>query len=207
MEHSFFSVALTFPAVLFSALLAVILIYWLFIILGVLDIDLFSGIDIFSGEEGSSFDFLIPAGLAGAPFIVIISFLILCSWVLSMLGTYYFVLKMPVLLWQIITGLILLFSSLWLAAYISVFLIKPLKPLFIVEEIHAQHELIGKTCVISTLRVDEKFGQAHYDDKGAGLILAVRAKTPNRLTKNTEVLIVAYNDGENTYTVASLDDF
>jgi len=206
MEHSFFTVALTFPAVVFSALLAVILIYWLFIILGVLDIDLFSEIAVFSSEEGSSLDFLLPAGLVGAPFIVIISFLTLCAWILSMLGTYYFVLKMPALVWQILAGLGLLFISLWLAAHVSVFLIKPLKPLFIVEESHAQGELVGKTCVISTLRVDEKFGQANYDDKGAGLILSVRAKTPNRLTKNTEVLIVAYDENENTYTVASIDD-
>jgi len=113
---------------------------------------------------------------------------------------------MPELFWQVLIGLILLFSSLWLSAYISVFLIRPLKPLFIVEEIHAQESLIGKTCVISTLRVDEKFGQAHYDDKGAGLILAVRAKTPNRLTKNVEVLIIAYDSADDTYTVASLDD-
>lgn len=202
MEASFLTTILTFPPVILTILLGIILIYWIFVLLGALDIDVWG--DISEGENMG--DFLVAAGLAEIPFTIVISLWVLCSWVLTTVATYYLMFPLSSELAQFAMGLGIFVVGIAIALFMTTLLVKPLRPLFVTHEIHAQDKLVGKVCVVSTLRVDENFGQAAYDDKGAGLILAVRAQTPNRLTKGAKALIISYHSNDNTYFVTSYDE-
>ena len=63
----------------------------------------------------------------------------------------------------------------------------------------------GRTCRITTLRVDGTFGQAEIDDGGAGLVAQVRCLRSNRLTRDTQALVFDYDEAEGVYHVAPLD--
>lgn len=67
-------------------------------------------------------------------------------------------------------------------------------------------DLIGKECILTTLRVDEGFGQASYDDGGAGLILTVRCEGENDLTRGSRAVIVDYHEAHDTYTIKPLGE-
>ncbi len=69
---------------------------------------------------------------------------------------------------------------------------------------HGQEALVGRECTITTLKVDGLFGQASYQDGGAGLLLSVRCDKANDLTRGRVARIVAYHEGSGTYEVEAI---
>ncbi len=196
---SFFHTLLIFPAVLPTILLGVALIYWLLTILGALDIDF---IDFDFSDEGS---FLYVAGVPGVPSTITLSILTFILWLLCVPATYFLALILPAGFLQIVVGVVILLLALVIAAQITVWIVKPWRKFFAEQTRSAAH-LVGKTCIISTATVDENFGQANYEDGGAGLILNVRAATPNLLKRNMRALIIDYDKDTHSYTVTDLDE-
>ena len=191
---------LTFPTVFFSILLGIVFAYWLLVIIGLMDID---GVSL-EGIDG----FFLAAGVAGMPSIISISLMVLISWLLSLVGTLYVVLPLSNLWLQLIAGSAILVLSLWLSAHIALIVLYPLRGLFSPEDkdYHSVKRLIGQSCEITTLNVDENYGQALYEDhKGNSFILSVRASTPNVFHKGTSVLIVSYEADGHFYQITSLD--
>jgi hypothetical protein len=192
-------VFLTFPTVFFTILLGIILAYWLLVIIGLLDIDGLA----FEGIDG----FFIGAGIAGMPNLISISLMVLSAWLFSLFGTYYVVLSLSNPWWQFLAGAVILFICLWLSAHVAVFLLYPLRGLFALDEgdYHSVQRLIGQTCEISTLAVDENYGQAIFEDhSGTSLVLSVRANTPNNLKKGAKALIVSYEASGHCYQITPL---
>lgn len=199
VEPTFLVTILTFPSVIFTILLAIIVIYWLFVIIGALDTDILGDFDV-----GDLFHI---ASFAGTPFPITFSILTLWNWILTTLGTYYFVLPAPDVVWQLLMGLAVFIVCSLLSFYLTTQVIRPFQQAFLVTEIPIGDKLIGKTCVISTSRVDEKFGEAFYrNHRGTEILLYVRATLPNTLTKDSNALIISYSMAENTYIVISYDD-
>ncbi|GEM_PF-347603 len=214
MELSlFWTAALTYPAVFFTIPLGILLIYWLLVILGTLDLDLLPDLEHGPGHW--------PAVLGlseGVPVMIVVSLLVFSGWLISMPATAWLVLSLPGTGLQMLAGTGVLavagFLALWLTAALS----WPLRRLFSQDTSHARERLEGKMCTITTSRVDSKFGQAQYEDGGAGLILSVRyarvpgharvpgAEAPNLLTKGSKAVILAYNAEDNTYWVTALED-
>lgn len=72
------------------------------------------------------------------------------------------------------------------------------------QEPPVQDALVGQTCRITTLEVTETFGQASFEDGGAGLLLSVRCASPNSLTRGEAARIVSYNPAVGLYTVTPI---
>jgi hypothetical protein len=70
--------------------------------------------------------------------------------------------------------------------------------------IHGHGALVGRECVITTLQVNDRFGQARCEDGGAGLLLSVRCHKKNDLTRGRLARITAHHPGSDTYEVAPL---
>lgn len=66
-------------------------------------------------------------------------------------------------------------------------------------------DLVGKLATVTTGRVDEKFGQANLHEDGADLIIDVRCPTPNALVRHTRVVLVSYDAEHHVYTAEALD--
>jgi hypothetical protein len=88
----FLEAATSFPSVIYSVLLGVVLVYWLLSLIGVVDID--SGpvieaelhTDADADEIGDFASYLMALGLNGVPFSVVVSLLVLLSWTITCLA-------------------------------------------------------------------------------------------------------------------------
>lgn len=199
----FLDIALSFPTLVLSLLLAVLLGYWALTVLGLFDLD---AVEISKLPDGDAPDvgglsgLLMRLGLDGVPLTLIFTVIVLLAW----LGCY-FVDFALLRAWPEGT---LRSATAWLAAPVCLvvavpfagLLIQPLKPLFRRPRVTDEVSLLGRTAVVRSPRVDEVQGQAEVDDGGAGLILQVRALA-GRFVRGDRVLLVEYVAASNVYRV------
>jgi len=195
-----------FPTIILTIPFALVLLYWLMVIIGALDLDVFD-VDVDAPEDsGIIGGFLASTGLTGVPGTVALSLPILWSWLFASLGTEALKLVVTEGAWFIVGGIAVLLLSILLALFVSALLIRPLRRLFPDQEGLRQAEIIGKLCTVKTSWVDEAFGQAEYDDGGAGLLIQVRARPGNGLSKGSRALIVERDDDKEAFLVRPYDD-
>ncbi|MFC1610511.1 hypothetical protein ACFL6C_06110 [Myxococcota bacterium] len=80
-------------------------------------------------------------------------------------------------------------------------LTRPLERVFSLQEAASATQLVGKTGRLTTSSVRGDFGQASVSHRQADLVLQVRCAGSNALKKGDDVVIVAYDKDNNTYTV------
>jgi hypothetical protein len=210
----FVSALFAFPTFIFTVLLGLVVIYWLLVLLGALGIEIFDisglgeaaeGMDAASTGLGGLF---VSLGLAGVPMMVLISLLVFWAWLLAFFGTEYLVSLVSGGLTRVLIGAVVVLLAIGGAVLLSALSIYPFHQVFmgLPAAQRGQNALVGKVCKITTLRVDERFGQAVFDDGGAGIILAVRSRQPNSLGKGSKALIISYDQIADTYDVRRYDD-
>jgi hypothetical protein len=211
----FLAIALSMPTVVFSVLLILMLIYWLSVIVGALEIDLFGahgpGDGVADGLAHAGHGHGLFSALAGwlnlrrAPVTVVSSALVIYGWIFSYFG----------MLWLPrwfggVSGLVWSVSVSVGACVVSLLLtsltIRPLGPMFEVHTRRAQETMVGKEVVVKTLTVGASHGQASFDDGGAGLLLKVRCLRENGLTRGARALVIDYNEREHVYLVEPMDE-
>lgn len=79
-------------------------------------------------------------------------------------------------------------------------LTQPLRGKFDTVEPNVAETLIGRTCVITTIEVSERFGQARVESNGAPLLLNVRG-VAGSLSKNDVALIAGYDRDRDVFHV------
>lgn len=196
----------SFPTIIMTIPFGLIALYWLMVIIGALDLDIFS-IDTDVPEDAGGFGvFLAAAGLTGVPTMVALSIPILLGWLFTALSSEALRYLATEGVWFILGGFLVLLFSLTLAVFFSAVLIRPLRRFFVSSEGLRQAEIIGKLCVVKTLHVDEEFGQAEFDDGGAGLLIQVRAREGNGLSKGSKALIIGRDEERDAFLVQLYDD-
>lgn len=203
----FFDIALSFPTVILSVLLAVALGYWALAALGLFDLDAAEGSLLPDGdglEAGGLSGVLMKLGLDGVPLALIFTVILTLAW----LGCYFIDYA---LLRQWPPGT-LRSTGAWLAAPACLLaavpfaglLIQPLRPLFRKVQVTNEVSLLGRAAIVRSPLVDTRQGQAALDDGGAGLILQVRADA-GRFARGDRVLLVEYLAAQNAYRVIAED--
>lgn len=214
----FLSIISGFPTVIYTVLLGIILVYWLLAILGAIDIDVLDvdvdmdiDIDVDLEADASSVSgltgLLSTLGLTGPPVTVILSLLIVLSWLFSYFSSAYLLVLFPGEILKYLAGTVLLVVSFALAIPVTAQVIKPLRGLFVVHSAKSKSHFVGSTCKVSSLEVTDKFGQAQIDDGEAGIIISVRAKMPNTIKKGDKTVVISYDEGKGTYEVVPEEEF
>ena len=273
----FLEIALAFPTVLFTALVGLTALYWIFVILGAVDMDLFGGGDALDGAldgalEGTAHGaaeaahgmldgaaeaaahgahglldgaaeaaahgahgavdgaadavghgaldgadgglhgaegavgLLHALGLRRVPITIVFSLVVGFSWMLSYLGARTLrgleLSGAMALLAGGGIGLVALVFGVLLAAVA----VRPLAPLFVAHTRHAEERLLGKVVTIRSTRVTDAFGQAEFDDGGAGVLIDVICLAQNGLAKGAEALVVGYDRAQNRYEITPYID-
>ncbi|MGB3441306.1 MAG: hypothetical protein WBA97_21350 [Actinophytocola sp.] len=182
----FVDAALSFPAAVFSFLLAAVLIYWLLVLLGTLDIEI-GDLDVGDG-----------LGLGGVPVTVTASVLVVVSWFVSLVGGVVAAglgLGAPV---TMVFGGGVLLVALICGVYAARLVAVPLRKLYAPGGEASRNDFVGRECVIRTGQVTGEFGQAEVSSAdGSTAIVQVRQTGEHQLAHGHRALIFDYDiDGE-----------
>lgn len=162
------------------------------------------GVD--SHSDSGTPNLLEALGLTGVPITVSLSFLVLWSWLLTIIAidwTRDLLVHTSLQPWAH-TGMAV--GSIAVSLWLTQRCVKPLRRLFQKHPTTESRTLVGAVCRISTLRVDGRFGQASVELTGANLLLPVRCLEQNQLTKGSEALIIDFDETKEVFVVVPLDN-
>jgi len=181
----FVDAALSFPAVLFTFLLAAVVVYWVLVLVGTLDVEI-GDLDLADG-----------IGLGGVPVTVTVSVMTVVSWFVSLVGT--------VMLEGVLTGVLriavgigVILGALTGGVFVAGLVARPLRKLYVIGGEASRDDFVGRECVIRTGSVTGMFGQAEVTAQdGSSAIIQVRQTGEHALTLGKRALIFDYDiDGE-----------
>lgn len=210
-----------FPTVVFTIGLGVCLIYWLFVLLGALDIDLFGHADVDGGgadvgghdvdagghdldaDHGHTSSLWSGLGLAKVPITISISAIMLVCFFLSILAMHYAPSFLGEASW---VQAAILPATLIVGIPLAGLLVRPLGGVFELKEGKSNQDYVGHTCTVTTGHVDEGFGQATVEDGGTVLVIPVRCDKPGALQRNDKALIIDFDTDRHAYVVEPVTD-
>jgi len=243
MLAHFLAVALSFPSVVYTVLLGISLVYWVFVMIGAAHLDLLGdgvadgagdgaldGIDgghaggadhadagggdgdvadgagADGGHGGGALSGLLASlKLRSAPATVVISVLMLFSWLLSVLGMQAATANLPAGSLAL-AGLGVFFLAPLLSLPLTSIVVRPLARIFVPPVTTAKQDLVGKICTVRTGTVTDRFGEALLEDGGAGLVVRIRVDAGEALKRGDQVVILGYDDDRQEFTVAPMDN-
>lgn len=213
--------------VLFTVLLLVIGLYWIMVILGVLDIDLFhihlpdggldadvdadvdaggdvdSGADV-DGVEPSVFHSILHFFYIGEiPTMSLVSIMVLSLWAFSILGNYYLNPEGSASM-----AVAILCGNIAISTVVLKFVALPLRSLFLIlnKDYNAPADVMGSACTVVTTEVTrEKIGQAEVATKGAPILLNVLARDEHVFKRGEKAIVVEKDGAKGTYRIAPVD--
>ena len=213
----FLSIIFGFPTAIFTALLIVVLFYWLLATFGLVDlgehdIDMDLGdaghgslhADAHTEDMGTLAGYLVAFGLNGVPISVVASLLVLVAWAISALSAIWFLRWVPTDVLRWVAGAAVMLAASGLSLVITARLVRPLRGVFRTRYATTHASLVGQECVIWTSEVNDKVGRAEVARHGAPLNIRVWADTPNTLTRGDKALIADYDAATQRYRVEAI---
>ena len=198
----------SFPSAIPTVLLAVLLIYWLLSMIGMVDLGDALEIDVDAGHAGTDTPqlhtlagYLVALGLGGVPLSVAASVLVFFTWLLTALLHQYVLVWVPTELLRTLCGIAVLVFAAVLSLPIAARVLKPMRGLFVKHAARSNDSLVGLDCRIVTQKVDQGFGRAEVDSLGTSINIRVWAAVPNTLGKHSRAIIVAYDVVTQQYEV------
>jgi hypothetical protein len=201
--NEFLSAAFSFPTLLFSAALAVVLFFWLLVLIGVAEHGTFDG-DIEPSGIGA-------AGLGGVPVSVAASLLIAFAWFTSLTGSVLLRRSSLAGVPYALLACAVLAAAVLVAWWVTRRLARTLARLFPEERGPSRQDFVGMTCTVRTGRVDARFGQAEVAARdGSTAVVQVRAlgaEGEEPLAAGSTGLLYAYDETGEFFWVAPFPQF
>ncbi|PTU75846.1 OB-fold-containig protein [Pseudomonas mangrovi] len=207
----FLQIVLSFPTLLFTGMFCLVMIYWLVVALGVVDIDLLDfGVDSAAEAAGQT------EGLAGllsklklndVPVTVVLTLLTMVGWLITYLCEVWLLRHLPLGILRYPLGLLVAVGALMLAVPVCSALCRPLRALFRKAETTTSKSVLGQVAIVRSGKVTLSQGEAVLEDGGAGLILRVRADEAKGFKRGDRVVLLEYLGPEHAYRVISENEF
>lgn len=189
-----------------SVLLGAVLVYWLIVIVGLLDVDALN-LDLETGTgdvETNGLEaiawlnsVLVFFNLDRIPFMLWLSFVALPFWAIALLANYYLHTG------NSYQGFLLLIPIFISSLFISKILTGPFVKIYAAFE--KEHDstatIIGKVCTIILPVTGTEMGQATVRTEGSPLLLNVKTTTGSRLQKGQTALVIDYNTQNKFYLI------
>ncbi len=208
----------SFPTIIYTTSLVVVVGYWLLALTGTFDLDAFDvGVDIdfevdVDGDVsdiGRVAGLLTTLGLTGVPITIVISLLLLNAWIIC----YFVSLLVPsmpefISIVQATINIGIAIASFMVSILTTAMMIKPLKGLFkTINQAPKSKSLLGSTCRIRSSRADHDFGEAECQHEGASLIVKVRTTGNQTFTTGDSVVLIKHNIENDFFNVVSEEEF
>ncbi len=205
----------SYPTSIYTVLIGVLIIFWLFAIIGALDIDIISfdsdidlDVDIDADIEIPGFVGLLHTlGFTGVPFTIVLTVLIFLGWIFTYYISIYVLPLIPGTILKVLAGTATLAGSFVLAVPITTKIISPLRKLSLESNAKSSKDFLGAMCIVTSRKVDETQGDGEIKATGAGIIARIRAESPNDIKKGDIVRPISYDAGKGIYHVISDKEF
>jgi len=188
-----------------TALLGLVVLYWLTVIIGVLDIDFLdfdidTDIDV-DGAANPFQGFLAFLNFGGVPVMLVLSIIFLCFWVLSMLAH-----LLPFETGGVM-GAVLFIPSLLISIAIAKLICKHLAGLFVEshETNSKAYELEGKLCTLLCELSLGRLGQAEVMLDNAFITINVKLEEPQNLQKGDSALVLKKDPDKDFYIITKFE--
>ena len=193
----------------FTVFLGLIVLYWLLVALGALDVHLFSDFDSdvhgdihhdASHDIGSFTKILHFVGVGDVPVMVIVSVLGLSMWLGSMIANYYLTDGSQ------LYALALLIPNFVISVVVTRYITLPMRPLFrsLSKDRGAGEEVLGSVCRITTSEATPTFGQAEITRSGAPVLINVRTLDDAVLVKGAQAAVVRGDSVKGVYYITPM---
>ena len=192
------------------------LIFWIFAILGMFDIDIFpsdTGEDAFDtdidldGEIPGFIGLLHTLGLTGVPLTLVISIIALIGFTLCYFTSAWILTPLDSTLLRYLIGSAMLAVSLALAIPVTAQIIKPMKPLFVKHYAPSKKDYIGHVCVVTSSSVNSEFGIGIVETSGPPIQVDIRTLEGETYRKGDSLRIADYDASKDTFEVISEEKF
>jgi hypothetical protein len=213
---AFTEVISSYPTSVYTVVLGIMLVFWIFAILGMFDIDIFpteTGDDLFDaeidldGEIPGFIGLLHTLGLTGVPFTLVVSIIALLGFTLSYFASAWILLPLGSDLLRYLLGTLILLVSFAIAIPITAQAVKPMKPLFVKHYAPSKRDYIGHLCVVTSSAVDSEFGIGTVETHGTPLQVDIRTQEGEVHTKGTTLRIADYDPAQDTFEVITEEKF
>lgn len=220
----FLEAAFTLPTAIWSVLVLLAAVYWLIFLLGIFDLDILEGLfgsvegaaegglegalegaDALEGDAGENGGCLSVVGLSGVPLAISGTLLAIFGWTFS-----YFGMELLAELPELAARGALVAAGVGLAAGglslgMTALAVRPMRKLFKLAPVTGRRDLVGRRCKVTTLRVDEGFGQAEVDDGGATILIQARCRRANQLGRGDRAVIYEYDAAREVFWVVPMN--
>lgn len=173
-----------------TILLILVVLYWIIVIIGILDFDFLDSDFDLDGGDGPFYALLAFLKVGELPFMFVFSILILNFWIIAMLMRY-----LPITLGGVVNT-ILLIPAMILSLFITRLECLPLKFVFKNRsmEDNGENAVIGQLCVLMCEVNNGRLGQAEIERDGASVIINVRSEYEGVSFHKDEVAFVIRKD-------------
>jgi len=204
----FLDIALSFPPVVFSFGLLLVVLYWLTVIVGALDVDIVDfGTDADVEVEAGG-GFWSAFGFGAVPFTVVLSLWITLGWIVTVLGTTW-LRSSQVFIPAAASGAAVLVAGIGVGMLGAKLLTTPLAKLFEEAPATAHADLVGKVCVVRTGTVTLDSGQAEIADEEGQLLLINVRRSPHEpegvedtlFARHSKVVVFDYDEIDQVFLV------
>lgn len=225
--QEFLNIILNFPTAMYTLLMGVVILYWITVILGAVDIDLFDldaeldadvdvdvDVDVDAdvgvnaegdvGAVGAVVSVLEALGLVGVPLTISMSLLVFFNWCATFLGVYF--LRQGGLEGGLLNAAVVV-GSMLLSLGATSLTVRPLRPLFQSKSgARAADALVGHTVQVISGSVSPAQGRAQMALEGSTVNLSIRCeREDNGLKRGDEALIIGYDAARHLYMVEPMN--
>ncbi|RMX06021.1 ubiquinone biosynthesis protein UbiH [Corticibacter populi] len=206
----FLQVVLGFPTVIFTALLALVLLYWLVAASGLLELDALD--HALLGDGGDGLDagglaaLLNKVGLGRVPLTIIVSLIVLFGWVASFAMVRLLVPQTGLVLLQFVMGAAVFALALLAGLLATIVVLRPVRALLARVPPEESKVVLGRVGVVRSASATPQQGYASVEDGGAGLVLQVRT-IKGELPRGTRVVLIEKLDDRQAWRVVSEEEF
>ncbi|MGL4773591.1 MAG: hypothetical protein ACRC2K_08520 [Clostridium sp.] len=195
--------ALTGVNLIPTVLLAIVIIYWITVIIGVIDFDLFDfDIDLDGGGELGPFQSALAYfNLKEIPFMLFFSIVIVNFWIIAMLMC-----KLPFINGGLV-ALLLFIPEIIISLFITKIITNPLKGIFKkLSEVEYQGEVvIGQVVTLLCEVTEGRIGQGEIKREGASILINLKPEYEGDIFEKAEEAYVTRRDEEkNLYYIIKI---
>lgn len=215
-----FEAAVSPANLLYTVLLALVVLYWVLYLVGALgeealdfigldlDADVDADLDVdadvpmeMGGGPGFLTSFLHFFHVGEVPVAFVFSILVLAMWFLSISANY--------LLGNtsLLIALVLFVPIAFVGLIVTKIVVMPFAPWLsrVMDQSGDKVEILGKRCVVVSGKATPKYGQAEIAEEGSSILLNVRTRDGVTLSKGDEAVVFERDKQTGVYLIAALD--